>query len=232
MRIGYLEDEQHQAELVKSWLLGEGFDVFHAGTGKDFLEQLGKHPADILILDWQLPDMEGVGVLEAVRKQLNMKIPVIFATQRDSETDIVNALQLGADDYLVKPLRKAELLARLTALARRAGVQTGETVLELGAIQVDTEAEVIKVDGEVVKLTPKDYQLACCLLRNVGKLLSREYLLKEVWGIDAALNTRTVDVHVSRIRRSLKIGPETGYCIKTVYQHGYRLDRIESFSEA
>lgn len=228
MRIGYLEDEQSQAELVKSWLLGEGFEVNHADTGREFIRLLTDNPVDMLILDWQLPDMEGVDVLASVRNQLNSNVPVIFATQRDAEADIVKALQAGADDYLVKPLRKGELLARLDSLARRAGVTNNDSRIELGPITLDNAAQIVTVNGEVVKLTPKDYQLACCMLRNVGKLLSRDYLLREVWGIDASLNTRTVDVHVSRIRRSLNIGPEIGYCIKTVYQHGYRLEKIEA----
>lgn len=228
MRIGYLEDEQSQAELVKSWLLGEGFEVNHADTGREFIRLLTDNPVDMIILDWQLPDMEGVDVLASVRNQLNSNVPVIFATQRDAEADIVKALQAGADDYLVKPLRKGELLARLDSLARRAGVTNNDSRIELGPITLDNAAQIVTVNGEVVKLTPKDYQLACCMLRNVGKLLSRDYLLREVWGIDASLNTRTVDVHVSRIRRSLNIGPEIGYCIKTVYQHGYRLEKIEA----
>lgn len=228
MRIGYLEDEKSQADLVKSWLLGEGFAVTHADTGRGFINLLTDNPVDMLILDWQLPDMEGVDVLASVRNQLNSNVPVIFATQRDAEADIVRALQAGADDYLVKPLRKGELLARLESLARRAGVTTDETRLTLGPIVLDNAAQKVTVNGELVKLTPKDYQLAYCMLRNVGKLLSRDYLLREVWGIDASLNTRTVDVHVSRIRRSLNIGPEIGYCIKTVYQHGYRLEKIQT----
>ena len=230
MRIGYLEDESSQAELVKSWLLAAGYEVFHAGNGADFIRLLTENPVDMLILDWQLPDMEGVDVLNAVRNQLNLRLPVVFATQRDAEADIVRALQAGADDYLVKPLRQAELLARLVSIARRAGVQDDERLLELGPITLDTVAQEIKLDGALVKMTPKDYQLAYCLLRNVGKLLSREYLLREVWGIDAPLNTRTVDVHISRIRRSLNIVPEMGYCIKTVYQHGYRLEKVEALS--
>lgn len=230
MRIGYLEDEQSQAELVKSWLLAAGYEVIHGSTGAEFVRLLADNPVDMLILDWQLPDMEGVDVLAAVRNQLNLRLPVVFATQRDAEADIVRALQAGADDYLVKPLRQGELMARLSSLARRAGVQSDDRIIELGAITLDTVLQEIKLDGEVVKMTPKDYQLAYCLLRNVGKLLSREYLLREVWGIDVPLNTRTVDVHISRIRRSLNIVPEMGYCIKTVYQHGYRLEKIEALS--
>ena len=115
-------------------------------------------------------------------------------------------------------------------MARRAGVNPAEKSLEIGHIKIDLVAEKITVSDELVKLTPKDYRLACCLLKNIGKLLSREYLLREVWGIDVPLNTRTVDVHVSRVRRALNLIPEFGYCVKTVYQHGYRLEKVESMT--
>ena len=231
MRIGYLEDEQSQADLVIEWLHAEGFSVVHGATGQAFINLLKNNPVDLLILDWQLPDMEGVAALGTIKNQLELHVPVIFATQRDAEADIVKALQSGADDYLVKPLRRAELIARVEALARRAGVGSQDNQLKVGHIVVDFASATILVEGQPVKLTPKDYKLACCLLKNVGKLLSREYLLREVWGIDAPLNTRTVDVHISRVRRSLKLLPEVGYCVKTVYQHGYRLEKVGELSE-
>jgi len=232
MRIGYLEDDQSQADQVINWLSASSHTVLHAENGAEFLNLVKNNPVDMLILDWQLPDMEGVQVLETVNTQIEHNIPVIFATQRDAEADIVRALQSGADDYLIKPLREGELLARVEALARRAGVSPADTVLEVGHITVDLAAEKISIGDQLVKLTPKDYRLACCLLKNIGKLLSREYLLREVWGIDAPLNTRTVDVHVSRVRRSLNLIPEFGYCVKTVYQHGYRLEKVEDISVA
>lgn len=232
MRIGYLEDDQSQADQVISWLSATGHTVLHAENGAGFLNLVKNNPVDMLILDWQLPDMEGVQVLETVNTQIEHNIPVIFATQRDAEADIVRALQAGADDYLVKPLREGELLARVEALARRAGVSPADNVLEIGHITVNLAAENISIGDQLVKLTPKDYRLACCLLKNIGKLLSREYLLREVWGIDAPINTRTVDVHVSRVRRSLNLIPEFGYCVKTVYQHGYRLEKVEDIPVA
>lgn len=227
MRIGYLEDEASQSELVLSWLKANGHDVFHYDTGQGLIDFLSTNPVDMLLLDWQLPDMEGVDVLGKVRESLKLKMPVIFATQRDAEGDIVKALTLGADDYIVKPLREGELLARLTALARRTGINSDDQTFEVKNIEVDLNREQISLSGEIVKMTPKDYNLSVCLLKNIGKLLSREFLLKEVWGIDAQINTRTVDVHVSRVRRSLGLIPENGFCIRTIYQHGYRLELLD-----
>ena len=226
MKIALLEDDIQQAELVVSWLEGAGYQVSHRTLGSEFLAMFENDVFDMAILDWEVPDQTGVDVLRRVRNTLQSKAPIIFATQRDAEEDIVGALKAGADDYMIKPLRQSELLARLTALVRRAGIQSHHDILNLGPIEIDTLRETVSVSGEPVKVTNKDFQVAVCLLKNQGKVLSREYLLREVWGVDASLNTRTVDVHVSRVRRSLNITPEIGYCIKNIYQHGYRLEKV------
>jgi len=223
--VGILEDEQPQAQLLMGWLADAGYQTFHCSTGGCFLQRLEKEPADMLILDWQLPDCEGIDILSRVRESLRFEGPVVFATARDSEDDIVRGLTTGADDYIIKPLRRAELLARLAALWRRSG-QDEPDVLRLGPVELDRVNALALVDGEEVRLTPTEFKLACCLLANPGKLLSREYLLREVWGVDAQLDTRTVDVHMSKVRKQLKIGPHMGYCIKTVYRLGYRLETL------
>lgn len=227
MRISIVEDDHAQAQLVKQWLEGEGHEVDHYPDSRVFVRSFHEYPRDLLILDWEMPNLTGIDVLRSVRGTLSSDIPVLFATQRDNEEDVVAALKSGADDYLVKPLRHAELVARIDALKRRSGFADETDILELGPVVINTKAETVTLHGEPVKLTQKDYQLAICMLKNIGKVLSREYLLKEVWGVDVSLHTRTVDVHVSRIRRSLNIGPEIGYCIKTIYQHGYRLEKVE-----
>ncbi len=226
MKIAILEDDPAQAKLLRSWLEDEKHTVFHAGRCDVFLALYKKESPDLLILDWQLPDNTGLDVLIALRTNYESKAPVIFCTQRNSEADIVNALKYGADDFLTKPLRQAELLARLHALVRRASIENTNQIIELGPIQLDTLNENISIDGEQLKITRKDYLVAQCLIKNLGKVLSREYLLKQVWGVNSNLDTRTVDVHVSRVRRSLKISPEMGYMIKTIYLHGYRLEKI------
>lgn len=226
MKVVLLEDDQAQAELLQQWLIQDGYAVAHYDNCHDFISGFDDQLADLVILDWELPDGTGVEVLDNLRSLKGCEAPILFTTQRDAETDIVSALEKGADDYLVKPLRKGELVARLSALGRRAGIDTPSSRIELGNIVLDSGSELVTVDGDKVKMTRKDFLVAKCLVENIGKVLSREFLLKSVWGIEASLDTRTVDVHVSRVRRSLKIGPEMGYIIKTIYQHGYRLEKI------
>jgi len=227
LKIGILEDDIAQSELLDTWLNEEGHSVFISGTAKGFLELFKKEALDLVILDWHLPDMTGIEVLELLRGKFDNSLPVIFSTQRTSEEDIVRALTAGADDYISKPVRKAELLARLTALGRRAGVSENESsnIIDIGPLRLNLSEEQITRDGEAVKMTRKDYLVAKLFFQEQGKVLSREYLLRSVWGIEG-IDTRTVDVHVSRVRRSLGIGPEMGYLIKTIYQHGYRLEKV------
>jgi DNA-binding response OmpR family regulator len=228
VRIAYLEDDMAQAELVTHWLKEAGHNCIHMASGREFMSLLRRDTFDILVLDWEVPDMNGYAVLEEVRASGN-RTPVLFATQRDDESSIVGALSQGADDYMVKPTKQAELLARISALGRRAGVSEmdEETALSVGPWTVDRSRRQILLDEDAIKLTDKDYELACYLFQNVGKLMSRAHLLEKVWGIMTPIESRTVDVHISRIRRSLHIRPERGYRIKTVYQHGYRLEPIE-----
>lgn len=226
MKVVLLEDDHAQAELLQQWLVQDGYTVAHYDNCRDFISGFDNQLADLVILDWQLPDGSGVEVLDNLRSIKGCEAPILFTTQRDTELDIVSALQKGADDYLVKPLRKGELVARLNALGRRAGIESPSNKIELGNIVLDKDGEVVTVDGDKVKMTRKDFLVAKCLIENIGKVLSREFLLKTVWGIEASLDTRTVDVHVSRVRRTLQIGPDMGYIIKTIYQHGYRLEKI------
>lgn len=221
--IGILEDEPMQATMLVSWLSDADYEVFHCSTGKQFLQIVKGSPPDMLILDWQLPDCEGIDVLEELRNKQAYSGPILFATAKDREEDIVRGLSKGADDYLIKPLRRAELLARLAALWRRAGSDLSATT-SLGFVTLDVANKIALVDGVKTPLTPTEFQLALCLFENVDKLLSREFLLRKVWGVGSDIDTRTVDVHISRIRKLLRIGPDMGYCIKTVYRHGYRLE--------
>ncbi|KZZ75302.1 DNA-binding response regulator [Oleiphilus sp. HI0132] len=171
--------------------------------------------------------MEGTEVLKSIRSELSWRIPVIFLTSRDSEADIITALDAGADDYLVKPARPGELKARVNALARRSANEVEEQEeMVIGPYVINLTKRTIVSFGEDVPLTDKDFDLAVFMFQNIGRLLSRDYLLERVWGISININTRTVDTHVSRLRRKLHIKPENGFRVKTVYQHGYRLEKV------
>jgi DNA-binding response OmpR family regulator len=228
MRIALLEDDRDQADLVCAWLKAAGHSCHSFMLGKDLLREATRETFDLFLLDWELPGMSGAQVLVWIRANIAEPVPVLFVTARQREEDIVHALASGADDYMVKPLSRLEFLARINALARRAhpSPSPDEGVLEFGRLSVDCRSRQVRLDGEEVTMTQKDYELAVFLLRNIGRLLSRGYILEAVWGQSAELNTRTVDTHVSRIRGKLQLTPEHGWRLSAVYQHGYRLEQV------
>lgn len=228
MRIALLEDEQDQADLVSVWLKAAGHSCHVYALGKDLVREAQRETFDLFLLDWEVPGMSGADVLVWIRANLDEPVPVLFVTARQREEDIVHALSSGADDYMIKPLGKLELLARIDALARRvrASPPQAEEVIECGRLSVDCRSRQVSLDGQPVAMTQKDYELTVFLLRNVGRLLSRGYILEAVWGQSAEINTRTVDTHVSRIRGKLQLTPEHGWRLSAVYQHGYRLERV------
>jgi len=227
MRIALLEDDPCQTDLVKLWLQEAGHTCHSFSRSKEFMRVLARDSFDLLLIDWELPDVNGDIVLEWVRVNVRDNVPVLFATARDREDDIVRVLRAGADDYLVKPLRKGETLARIEALGRRAKPQANKTEpMNIGDFEIDLERRVIKRNGQAVELTQKDFDLAVFMFRNVGNLVSRGHILETVWGRSPDLNTRTVDTHISRLRFKLGLNPENGWRLTAVYQHGYRLEAI------
>ena len=228
MRIALLEDDLDQAVLVQAWLQAAGHSCHIFAHGQGLVRTAQRETFDMFLLDWEVPGMSGMEVLVWIRANVAEPVPVLFVTVRQAEEDIVHALSNGADDYMVKPLGKLELLARVDALARRAreSGQQAEDVLEYGRLSVDCRNRRAKLDGEEVAMTQKDFELTVFLLRNLGRLLSRGHILEAVWGQSAEINTRTVDTHVSRIRGKLKLTLENGWRLSAVYQHGYRLERV------
>ena len=228
MRIALLEDDQDQVDLVCAWLKAAGHSCHAYLLGKDLVREAQRETFDLFLLDWEVPGMSGAEVLLWIRANLAEQAPVLFVTARQREEDIVHALSSGADDYMVKPLGKFELLARIDALGRRARPvpRQDADVLEFGRLRVDCQSRQVRLDGQEVTMTQKDCELAVFLLRNVGRLLSRGHIMEAVWGQSADLNTRTVDTHVSRIRGKLQLTPENGWRLSAVYQHGYRLEQV------
>jgi len=223
MKIWLLEDDLAQAELLQSWLQERAHAVQHFARAADLQEQLRKDQPDLFVLDWELPDGNGIDVVRRIRDRLTRHVPVLFVTQRDNEADIVAALSSGADDYMVKQISRSEFLARIDALGRRLGNDALE--FDIGHYRFVPSTHTVALHGSPVAMTTKDFELAHYLFRNLGRLLSREELLREVWGV-SGVHTRTVDMHMSRIRKSLDIRPEAGFRIRTIYRHGYRLEQL------
>ncbi len=227
MRIAVLEDDPSQAELISLWLERAGHACHHFQSAADFQKNLSRESYDLIILDWELPTSSGIEVLRWVRDQLGWELPVLFTTVRDSEEDIVTALEAGADDYINKPLSESVTLARVNALLRRlSGRREADEVYDIGNYMVNRKAGSIMLEGQQVDMTDREFMLADTLFRHAGNIVSRGYILENIWGITSAVDTRTIDTHISRIRQKLKLLPENGWRIKAVYQHGYRLEKL------
>ncbi|MCL2308999.1 MAG: response regulator transcription factor [Proteobacteria bacterium] len=228
MRILVLEDDTAQGDALTSLLGRSGHEVHLFARGDDVMRVLRREIFDLALLDWRTPGASGREVLTWIREQLLEPLPVIFVSQQDNEADIVDALMAGADDYLTKPIRAAELMARIAAvMRRRANVDFTQPVLRIGGLTLDRNARAITVDGEPVELTQKEFELAWYLFRHLGQLLPRIQALQAVWGVTESVSSRTLDTHISRLRRKLKLTPEHGFCLVSVYGYGYRIEVIE-----
>jgi DNA-binding response OmpR family regulator len=231
MRIAYLEDDADQAALIRRWLEGAGHSCHHFDRGHALRRSLARESFDLYILDWHLPDLDGLEVLKEIRAR-SPRSPVIFATARGRDDDIAHVLQAGADDYIAKPVRQGELLGRIQAVARRAQGEAAAAPerLELPPFTIERRERRILRGGEPVALTDREYELALFLFQNVGKLLSRSHLQEAVWGLGAKAQTRTVDTHMSRLRGKLGLTEENGWLLASVHQFGYRLERVATRS--
>lgn len=226
MRIAFLEDDPAQMALVSSWISEAGHDYTHFQYAKKFLQSIQRETYDLAILDWELPDMLGDEIIRTVRVTLDLSLPIICITVRDEEENIVNALRLGADDYMKKPLSKNEFLARVTALSRR----TQRSIEPHGDVdfppyRFEIESHTAFCHDEAIALTDKEFLLAKLLFQNAGRMLSRTFLLETVWGTRGDLDTRTVDTHMSRVRKKLGLNPDKGWRLTSVYKFGYRLEK-------
>lgn len=225
MKIALLEDNLVFAEIVIEWLQEADFEVDHFKTGLEFLRKFPHAHYDLCIFDWTLPDMEGPDVMVSIKLRANKLPPIIFFTGRSEEEDIIRVIEAGADDYVVKPASRPLLLARINALLRRANAQpVNESSYEFGALKFDARQRLATLDGQEIKLTDKEFDLALYFMRNEGALLSRAHLMHVVWGASPDIETRKVDVHVSHLRTKLKLNPEHGWKLTSIYQQGYRLE--------
>jgi two-component system response regulator RegX3 len=226
MHIGIVEDDPDQLGLISLWLEAAQHSVRGFGTAADYLDALKKEHFDLLLIDWMLPDGTGADLLPWVRGNLGWDLPVLVVTAREDEETVVQALQAGADDYVVKPLKHLELVARVAALGRRVR-SGGMPVLRLGAFEIDITRQRLTLDDEPVTMTQKEFDLSAYLFQNPGKLLSRDHLLNKIWGINVDVDTRTVDTHVSRLRKKLSLDGSKGWRLAPVYGVGYRFERVD-----
>lgn len=223
-----VEDEPSYVEALEVGLAREGFTTRIATDGLMALAMFDAVQPDIVLLDLMLPGMSGVDVCRQIR--LKSRTPVIMVTAKDSEVDTVVGLEVGADDYVTKPYRMRELVARMRAVLRRAPVGPAvspEEVLEVGDVRLDTARRELVVRGETVALPRKEFELLETLLLHVGRVMTRESLLDQVWGVDYVGDTKTLDVHVKRLRGKIETDPSNPTRLTTVRGVGYRYESGE-----
>lgn len=227
MRIAVLDDDRSQTDLVCKVLSSAGHACYSFLSGEEMLNQLRRESFDMLIIDWQVPDLSGADVLRWARGKLTANLPVLFMTSRSGEDDIVAGLAAGADDYMIKPIRRGELVARVQALLRRAyPSQNPVEQIQFGHYIFETRTGRLSMDGIAIEVTQKEFDLALLFFRNLGRPLSRAYILEVVWARDIEVPSRTMDTHVSRVRSKLQLRPENGFRLAPVYSYGYRLEQI------
>jgi DNA-binding response OmpR family regulator len=227
MRIAVLDDDRSQSDLVCQVLASAGHACHAFDSGKEMLNQLRRESYDMLIIHWQVPNLSGAEVIRWARDRLPANLPVLFITSRSSEDDIIAGLAAGADDYMIKPIRRGELVARVQALLRRAyPTQNTAEQIRFGQYIFELRTGRLTIDGKPVELTQKEFDLALLFFRNIGRPLSRAYILEAVWARDVEVPSRTMDTHVSRVRTKLQLRPEFGFKLAPVYSYGYRLDQI------
>ena len=225
-RVLVVEDEESISEALSFLLRKEGFEVGVADSGPAALTEFDRSGADVVLLDLMLPGLSGLEVCRQLRQRAD--VAVVMLTAKDSEVDKVVGLEIGADDYVTKPFSTRELVARIRAVLRRRGQgsENGESgdVLESGPVRLDADRHVVTVRGEQVPLPLKEFELLEVLLRNSGRVLTREQLMSRVWGSDYFGDTKTLDVHVKRLRAKLEPDPAVPRHLVTIRGVGYRFD--------
>ncbi len=225
-RILVVEDEETLAEAIAFLLGKEGFEVTVAASGPDAIAQFEKSGADLILLDLMLPGLSGTEVCRQIRAK--SAVPIIMLTAKDSEIDKVVGLEIGADDYVTKPYSSRELIARIRAVLRRGELLDSAdegTVLEVGPVRMDTDRHVISVNGAQVAIPLKEFELLEFLMRNAGRVLTRIQLIDRVWGSDYVGDTKTLDVHIKRLRAKIEKDPAKPEYIQTVRGMGYKMER-------
>jgi len=223
-RILVVEDEASFSEALAYLLTNEGFEVTVAENGTDAIKAFTQNGADLVLLDLMLPGLSGVEVCKQIR--LDSQVPIIMLTAKDDEVDKVVGLEIGADDYVTKPYKSRELVARIRAVLRRQGnsEEVSENVLAAGGVSMDVERHLVSVRGTSVSLPLKEFELLEMLLRNAGRVLTRGQLIDRIWGSNYVGDTKTLDVHIKRIRAKIEENPAEPRIITTVRGLGYKYE--------
>ncbi|WP_297573703.1 response regulator transcription factor [uncultured Deefgea sp.] len=225
MFIAIVEDDAIQADTLALVLNSAGHQTQQFSTSIAFFEAIKLVQFDLFLLDWNLPDYSGGMIIKWVRENVGWQTPIMVVTAIEEESNIVAALKMGADDYLVKPIKPMELLARIEVLLRRFK-SVAPQILHLGSYEIDTSQRLIRHAGQDIELTQKEYDLALFLFKHPGKLFSRMTLLEQIWGLHVEIDTRTVDTHISRLRRKLMLDGKHQWQLTSVYGYGYRLESV------
>ena len=224
-KILVVEDESSFSEALSYVLTKEGYQVTVADTGDGAIKAFDKEGADLVLLDLMLPGLSGTEVCRQLRSR--SQVPIIMLTAKDSEVDKVVGLELGADDYVTKPYSKAELIARIKAVLRRGGAEPSEKeekIISAGPVEIDIESHKVKVLGEFVSFPLKDFELLEFLVRNSGRVLTRVQLIDRIWGSDYFGDTKTLDVHIKRLRTKIEKDPANPVFILTIRGLGYKFE--------
>lgn len=221
-RILLLDDDININNLVSLYLNKEGYEVISTFRGDEAIHEFKKQKPDLLILDVMIPIMDGWQVLGEIRK--TSKVPIIMLTAKDDTFDKIMGLELGADDYITKPFEPKELIARIKALLRRTQDESKSNVLQFEGLSINMDEYLVNYKGEVIEMPPKEIELLYYLASHANKVFTREQLLESVWGFDFFGDSRTVDVHVKRLREKFPDSEDLGWQIKTVWRVGYKFE--------
>lgn len=232
MKIAILESDANVAAEMSKWLEEARNNVRIFDSGKKFLEQAKKETYDAIIFDWALRGIPTGEILHWLREETGTMTPMLFLTARNAENNVVMALAAKADDFMIRPVRRSELIARVNALMRRATYSGREPIEHsFPPFRIMSASRQIFFQGDAINLTEKEFDLAIFLFQNSGKLLSRDYISENVWARHATPQSRTIDTHISRVRKKLGLEPGNGYRLVPVYNIGYRLERVLSSSD-
>ena len=227
MRVVIADDEADVVSVLRNIIEEQGHVVVSFSDGNALSQALVRETFDLVILDWNIPGRDGINILKWMETALQDRPPVIMMTNRTAKKDISDALNAGADDYITKPEDRDVIAARINAMLRRNGASGAfETKAVYGSYTLDRIEQTVSMKGDTVTLTAKEFELADLFFRNADRTLSRNYIMETIWRTTAALATRTLDMHISRVRAKLDLKPENGFRIFTVFGYGYRLESM------